>query len=174
MWNYRVDIKVSWLVTPTPPAIGQMPRAIKRQPNLIHHVTVVHTQRAPNIVLPWIWYQIPILYNHWNLGVYGSCANHWCCTNASKLMVVTTSIIIQLNISRCTTLTFDIVSTLTQHLVPSGYWCYSPGMARNYRENRCAQGKLIKLSILTSEFIIYSTVKWAKVKYLWWIVTNFP
>ncbi len=41
-------------------------------------------------------------------------------------------------------------------------------MAQNYLENSCGQGKLwVKLSILISEFIIYSTIKWAKVKYLW-------
>ena len=36
------DVKVSWLVTPTPQAIGQLPIAIKPEPHLIHHVTVVH------------------------------------------------------------------------------------------------------------------------------------
>ena len=36
------DVKVSWLLTPTPPAIGQLPRAIKPEPHLIHHVTVIH------------------------------------------------------------------------------------------------------------------------------------
>ncbi len=36
------DMKVSWLVTPSPPAIGQLPRAIKPEPHLIPHVTAVH------------------------------------------------------------------------------------------------------------------------------------
>ena len=43
-------MKVSELVTPTPPAIGQLPRAIKLEPHLIHHVTAVHIGGTlPNI-----------------------------------------------------------------------------------------------------------------------------